>query len=114
MEYIVVGSNNFWYHTGDDLEEAKRIAIEIVEGNDYSVDPETGYSPDDPEEVYIYRCLGSCVSCGNVAEMERMKNPYMFRGCYYCGFEMPHSRIYAGGERGKNSISIDEYKMKHE
>jgi len=53
-QYILVGSNNFWYAIEDSKKEAIRVRKAILnEDGDYS-DPESGYIPDTPSEVYIY------------------------------------------------------------
>ena len=54
-QYLIIGSNNFWYASGlETLKEAKREIKEIKKNaSDYS-DPETGYIPELPEKFYIY------------------------------------------------------------
>jgi hypothetical protein len=56
-QYLVIGSNNFWYSIADTLQEAKQTAKEIKKKNPYMVfaDPETGNEPTAPETVYIYK-----------------------------------------------------------
>lgn len=53
-EYLVIGSNNFWYGTHSSKKDALSEAKHILKGpSDYS-DPESGNTPDIPETVYIY------------------------------------------------------------
>ena len=56
-QYLVIGSNNFWYSIVDTLKEAKQIAKEIKKQNPDIIfaDPETGHEPTIPETVYIYK-----------------------------------------------------------
>ena len=55
--YNIIGSNNFWYgscitNKKDAIAEAK----EIISGEDTSFeDGESGWTPEIPERVYIYR-----------------------------------------------------------
>ena len=63
-EYLVIGSNNFWYATCDTLSEAKEEVKNLcVEAdNDYG-DPETGHKPELPYHIYIYKAtLKMCIS----------------------------------------------------
>ena len=60
QQYLVIGSNNFWYAIANSKKEAKTIAKEIMEdfsdeeSNHYK-DPESGNRPFRPEEIYIYQ-----------------------------------------------------------
>lgn len=53
-QFVILGSNNFWYAIEDSLEDAKKLAKSIKNGDgDYS-NPESSYIPDTPDDVYIY------------------------------------------------------------
>lgn len=55
-EYIILGSNNFWYSAGSkNKKEAIDEAINILCGEGSFEDPESGHRPDVPEKVYIYK-----------------------------------------------------------
>jgi hypothetical protein len=56
-KYLVIGSNNFWYAIRDSLKEANQVARNIIKNKDDVVYacPETGYSPETPEQVYVYK-----------------------------------------------------------
>lgn len=54
-EYILVGSNNFWYALCTSLKEARNRKKEILDGETGYADPETGHTPEIPEEVYVYQ-----------------------------------------------------------
>lgn len=53
--YFLIGSNNFWYAMDSSLKEAKS-SLRMVESKeiDYS-DPETGHTPEVPNELYIIK-----------------------------------------------------------
>lgn len=60
-EYLVIGSNNFWYDTCGTLKEAKAEAKTILkyknkydEGNPNYGDEESGHNPFTPNTIYIY------------------------------------------------------------
>ena len=58
-EYIIIGSNNFWYASGlTSLTEAENEIKEIQKnaGNSTYADPETGEIKEDlPDKFYIYK-----------------------------------------------------------
>ena len=60
-EYIIIGSDNFWYASGlSSLKEAKKeiknIKRNISKG--HYADPETGQMRDElPEKFYIYKAI---------------------------------------------------------
>lgn len=55
-EYLVIGSNNFWYASClETLKEAKEIANDVIENSNGYSDPESGHEPEEPETVYIYK-----------------------------------------------------------
>jgi len=56
--YLVLGSNNFWYGTCSTLAEAKEVADTAIISPESFDDPETGYTPDSPDGVFIYRSPG--------------------------------------------------------
>lgn len=58
-EFLVIGSNNFWYSSGEEsVADCKKLIKSIKK--DYRdgcvsyADPETGAQPDKPERFYIY------------------------------------------------------------
>ena len=54
-EYLVVGSNNFWYASARSKTGALKIAQDVMNGHKNSYeDPESGHTPDIPENVYVY------------------------------------------------------------
>lgn len=55
-KYILLGSNNFWYSVCDNLKEARQLKKEILTdtGNSLYGDPESNYSPEPPNDIYIY------------------------------------------------------------
>lgn len=53
-EYLLIGSNNFWYATHTNKRDAKAEAKDIVAGEGNYGDPESDYTLDPPEEVFIY------------------------------------------------------------
>jgi len=62
-EFLIIGSNNFWYATCDTLKEAKEIKRDILKGledeinNDYGNDESPSFHPFKPETVYIYEAI---------------------------------------------------------
>ena len=61
--FILVGSNNFWYASfpNTSLESAKKEARKILRNyRDYE-DPESGYSPERPSQIFIYKTAGSAL-----------------------------------------------------
>lgn len=54
-EYLVIGSNNFWYSIEDTEKDARITARSILEGEEGYEDPETGNEPSTPSEVFIYK-----------------------------------------------------------
>lgn len=58
-EYLVIGSDNFWYESGaKELKEAIAEVKDIKKGNNIKsyADPETGFTRDVlPETFYIYK-----------------------------------------------------------
>ncbi len=63
-QYIIVGSNNFWYAMCDSLKEAQAEAKKIIkykdrfdEGNPNYCDEESSHHPFTPNELYIYEAL---------------------------------------------------------
>lgn len=56
-EYLVIGSNNFWYSAEDTLTDAKIEAKGILEGKGEYDNPETGHTPNLPDIVYIYKAI---------------------------------------------------------
>ncbi len=56
-QYIVLGSNNFWYSVCDSLEQAREVVANIPTRKTYG-DPESDYRPDPPAEcIYIYESI---------------------------------------------------------
>jgi len=53
-EYLIIGSNNFWYSTESTLGNAVITAKEIRREHSGFSDPETGHKPEKPETLYIY------------------------------------------------------------
>ena len=56
-EYLIIGSNNFWYSSGlKTLQEAKKY-LKVIQKNELSFDdPESGEVKEDlPEIFYIYK-----------------------------------------------------------
>jgi hypothetical protein len=53
-QYLVIGSNNFWYAIENSLKDAKKTMHIVKSDNGAFSDPETGHTPDVPENVYIY------------------------------------------------------------
>lgn len=61
-EYLVIGSNNFWYAMCYSLKEAKAEAKKVMkykskyddEGNPNYEDMESGHNPFTPNTIYIY------------------------------------------------------------
>lgn len=53
-EYLVIGSNNFWYASEITLKNADATAKEILRDAGGFSDSETGYQPEKPETLYIY------------------------------------------------------------
>ncbi len=60
-EYIILGSNNFWYRSSvKDKNIAIAMAKEILSDDinceyNNSSDPESGYVPEPPTSVYVYK-----------------------------------------------------------
>ncbi len=55
-EYLIIGSNNFWYGIESNLKDAKELQKDILENeNTDFCDPETGHQPEVPDDVYIYK-----------------------------------------------------------
>lgn len=61
-EYIIIGSNNFWYASGlTSLQEAKNEVKEIIKKDKWFADPETGETKDElPNKFYIYKATEVC------------------------------------------------------
>lgn len=60
IQYIVIGSNNFWYAITNSKKEAKAITKRILEDksdkeSNFYADPESNNRPFRPEEIYIYQ-----------------------------------------------------------
>ena len=53
-KYIVLGSNNFWYALLNTKKEAKEFVKNFLKLDESFADPESGYSPEAPEDFYIY------------------------------------------------------------
>lgn len=56
-EYLVIGSNNFWYTATGSLADAKAEAADILAGNGSYGDEESGHQPNTPETIYIYQAF---------------------------------------------------------
>lgn len=55
-EYLIIGSNNFWYASClKSLAEVKAEIKKIKKEKSWYADPESGYEPDLPEKLYIYK-----------------------------------------------------------
>lgn len=54
-EYLIIGSNNFWYSIETSLKNAITTVKEIKKENTGFGDPETGHEPEMPETFYIYK-----------------------------------------------------------
>ncbi len=54
-EFLVIGSNNFWYATHSNLKDAMDESREIGKGGGGYADAETGREPLVPDTVYIYK-----------------------------------------------------------
>lgn len=56
LEYLLIGSNNFWYGIESNLKNAKERRKNIIEnkGTGYD-DPETRQQPERIEDIYIYQ-----------------------------------------------------------
>lgn len=53
-EYLLVGSNNFWYATHTNKRDAKAEMKNILAGKGSYGNPENDYIPESPQEVFIY------------------------------------------------------------
>jgi len=63
-EYLVIGSNNFWYAICSTLKEARRVKKEVMEGRkdkiNYDYGDEESYPmhhPFRPNNIYIYESV---------------------------------------------------------
>ncbi|MFA6273915.1 MAG: hypothetical protein WC662_02030 [Candidatus Paceibacterota bacterium] len=63
-EYLVIGSNNFWYASCDTLKEAKQVKKEVMKGRknriNYDYGDEENYPthhPFRPNSVYVYKSV---------------------------------------------------------
>lgn len=57
-EYLIIGSNNFWYGVESNLKDAKEMSKDILEGkNTDFCDPDTGHQPEVPDDVYVYKVI---------------------------------------------------------
>jgi hypothetical protein len=54
-EYLIIGSNNFWYSTEASLKNAITTVKEIKKEHSGFGDPETEHEPSMPETFYIYK-----------------------------------------------------------
>lgn len=54
-EFLVIGSNNFWYATDTTLKNAIATARAAKKDHAGFADPETGHEPEKPETFYIYK-----------------------------------------------------------
>ncbi len=54
-EYLVIGSNNFWYSVDTTLKDAITTIKIAKRCPDEFADPESGHIPDKPETFYIYK-----------------------------------------------------------
>lgn len=53
--YLVVGSNNFWYWCGDTEQEAREVVADVRSGSLEYGDPESDYTPDTPSKLFIFK-----------------------------------------------------------
>lgn len=53
-QYLVIGSNNFWYATCETKADALDECKNVLRGESYN-DPESGFFPSTPQKVYIYK-----------------------------------------------------------
>ncbi|OGG61804.1 hypothetical protein A3C21_01090 [Candidatus Kaiserbacteria bacterium RIFCSPHIGHO2_02_FULL_59_21] len=73
-KYLVVGSNNFWYASARGKANALKLARDVVNSRTSSYgDPETDYSPNTPEGVYVYeaRQIGYIENKGDETDESR-------------------------------------------
>ena len=58
-EYLIIGSNNFWYAMEDTYKHALERAKEIRadHNNCGFADMESGHEPEEPETLYIYQAI---------------------------------------------------------
>lgn len=54
-EYLIIGSNNFWYSTCSNKKEVANEIKNISEAPGYYGDPETGYRPEKPKKIFVYK-----------------------------------------------------------
>jgi hypothetical protein len=60
-EYLLLGTNNFWYAVASSLKEAKELKKDILSDASGQLfgDPESGHCPEKPTDIYIYQVLQS-------------------------------------------------------
>lgn len=58
-EYLLLGTNNFWYAVASSLKEAKELKRDILNDTSGQLfgDPESGHCPEKPTDVYIYEVV---------------------------------------------------------
>ena len=63
-EYLVIGSNNFWYASCSTLKEARQVKKEIMKSRKDKINYDYGneesyptYHPFRPDSVYIYKSV---------------------------------------------------------
>lgn len=56
-EYIILGSNNFWYATDTSLKDAKATIKAIRKDHSGFADDETGQEPEMPKEFFIFEAI---------------------------------------------------------
>ena len=56
-QYLIIGSNNFWYSIENSEQDAIKSAKYIKRNHDKCdyADPESGQRPNKPKEMYIYK-----------------------------------------------------------
>ena len=54
-EYLIIGSNNFWYSIETSLKNAIATVKKIKKEHSGFGDPETRHTPEMPETFYIYK-----------------------------------------------------------
>ena len=52
--YMLLGSNNFWYGQLSSLEDVEERIKDIKKNPGFYTNPETGYSPELPSELYVF------------------------------------------------------------
>lgn len=55
QEYLIIGSNNFWYASGITSLEAVKEEVKRIKGNQAYANPENGKIAELPDTLYVYK-----------------------------------------------------------